>query len=113
MTKCKQCGAAVEWKRDESGKWMCHNAGTTTDHWDLCSKRRFDRIKETGEYFATEKSRGYFTDLKASGVQYVMQKSDMVPAKVHKRGHCNDCVPPWEICPKPCPIAIGEKRVRQ
>jgi hypothetical protein len=102
---CKTCGALVDWKR-EAGKWQCHNAGTTVDHWDACSKNKFDRIKKTGEYFENGTTKGYITDLKPSGVQYTQQSARVVGDRYKPSGDCADCCPPWEVCSFPCPDAI-------
>ena len=103
-TKCKSCGASVDWKRESgSGKWQCFNAGTQVDHWDQCSKNKFERIKRTGEYFEDGKTKGYITALKPSGVQYT-QQSKRVRGNLYKlSGYCADCCAPWEVCSWPCP----------
>jgi hypothetical protein len=85
--------------------WQCFNAGTTTTHWDQCSQRRFAKIKATGEYFETDASKGYLTDLKPSGIQFTFQSSGVKRGK-HPIKECGQCVPPWLECPNQCPNAL-------
>ena len=101
MTRCKQCGLPVNWTKVD-GKWKCHNPDGE-DHWDLCSKTRFERIKREGEHFKTEFEEGYLTDLKPSGVQYVRLTAKKATGK-RKIKVCDNCVPLWEVCPNGCPI---------
>ncbi len=108
--KCKSCNGAVIWKRKPgSGKWQCFEADGKTSHWDTCSQRRFQKIKDTGEYFEDPDAKGYLTDLKNSGIQYTEQRAPLIRAKKPLSGACTDCVPAWEVCPKPCPDAIGAR----
>lgn len=100
MSICKACGGVIAWKRDASGKWRGLNGDGVTDHWDSCSKRKFERIKASGDYFEIEQDKGYFTNLKNSGVQYIEQHSEIFRGNKFKNVDC-DCVP-WETCPKKC-----------
>ena len=105
MSICKACGASITWKRI-SGKWSCLNPDGV-DHWDLCSKLKFERIKATGKYFDVG-DKGYFTDLKPSGVQYTEQHSQIMQGDLYKpSGDCAGCCPPWEVCDWPCPDSLG------
>lgn len=107
MSTCKQCGAPVLWVKEGSKK-LCHNPDGS-DHWDLCSKLRFERIKRTGEYFQTKNGdKGYLTPLKRSGVQYVQQTSGWRKGKEYsKAAGCKHCVPAWEVCTNQCPAAVA------
>ncbi len=102
MSACKQCGLSVQWIK-VGRKWFCYNEGTTTDHWDACSKERTTRIRRTGIPFDGEFEAGYETDLKKSGVLYMRQHKMAVEGKRFKlSGTCKQCVPPWEVCPHGC-----------
>ena len=96
MSTCKSCGLTIKWLK-LSGKWFCHNPDGS-DHWDLCSKMRFERIKATGKRFDSETESGYLTDLKHSGVQFTMQTSGVIRGENYVPNEC-DCVP-WEVCDK-------------
>lgn len=112
MSLCKECGLEVEWKRESgSGRWQCHNAGTDTDHWDLCSKTRAARIKATGIPFKAkrgkEKVTGYKTPFKRSGEQLTRAEHRPIRGRNYNpTGDCIGCCVPWEICTFPCPDAI-------
>lgn len=128
MSICKACGLPVDWKRASgTGKWQCFNAGTQTDHWDACSKAKFDRIKRTGLPFADADRvavdadgqvhrttvNGYKTPLKPSGEQLTMVRAAVIRSPCRPSGRCRDCCPPWEVCAT-CPDKLqhhhqGEK----
>lgn len=106
-TKCKSCGLTVVWtlQKDPATnkeRWYCFNNGTNTDHWDLCSKTRFEKIKRTGDPFDHGDERGYYTELKPSGVQFTFQKAVVRGVNYSHSEDCENCVPPWERCEK-CP----------
>ena len=104
MSACKQCGLPVQWTRID-GRWHCHNPDGE-DHFDLCSKAKFERIKRTGQYFETKSRDGYVTVFKSSGVQLVRDAFRPVCGdRYEPTGLCRDCVPPWEICAK-CPDGL-------
>ena len=110
MANCKKCGGNVTWKKI-GNRWVCHNAGTKTDHWDSCSKRRTERIMATGLPFTKETGReyieGFKTDLKPSGEMLMLCAHVAIRGKHYRpSGDCAQCVPPWEICGWPCPDAI-------
>lgn len=110
---CTQCGGRVIWRR-EGGKLQCFNADGATIHWDTCSKRRFERIKATGRLFeedrAIEAVAGYKTKLKKSGEQLFRCAAKSIRGPAFKEsGDCGQCVAPWEVCPRPCPNAIGRR----
>lgn len=97
MSICKQCGSSVNWVR-RSGRTLCLNPDGS-DHWDLCSKRRFERIKRAGEHFKTEDAEGYKTPLKKSGVLYMHIRAESKHQSKGRSGECMECTPPWE---EPC-----------
>lgn len=102
MSLCKQCGLEVRWLKIK-GRWHCWNAGTETDHFDLCSKAKFERIKRTGVRFEGKRQDGYLTVFKPSGVQLTRDAAKPVRGSLYApTGLCRDCVPPWEIC-EDCP----------
>lgn len=105
MSLCKECGSEVEWREENKGL-QCFNAGTDVSHWDKCSQLKFERIKRTGEFFKETRAEGYITEFKRSGVQYTMQSSGVRRGKHAISKECGDCVPPWEVCSKPCPNAV-------
>ena len=101
MTNCKQCGLPIRWVK-AAGKWSCHNPDGE-DHWDACSKARFDRISATGTAFYDELHDGYITPLKKNGIQFTrITAKDATGLK--EVPTCDNCVPPWETCPNGCPI---------
>lgn len=95
---CGKCGLPVQWVQID-GRWFCHNAGTDTDHWDVCSQRRYAAIVKTGEFFETAQDAGYLTELKPSGVQYTMHASKVIVGKNYKSvPPCPNGCTPWEEC---------------
>lgn len=112
-TKCRECGLMVIWKyvsgiKGQKDSWQCYNRDGITVHWDLCSKTRFDAIKKTGEAFDYGTEKGYYTDLKPSGIQFTFQSSGVVPGSKPFSGQCKNCMPPWEVCEK-CPDKLEVK----
>ena len=108
MRACKQCGLPVRWVRT-AGRWHCHNPDGS-DHWDLCSKTRFARVRRTGTPFSErrlgEDVTGFKTPLKASGEALLRVAADVVTGEHYgPTGLCRDCVPPWEACAG-CPDAL-------
>ena len=104
MSVCKQCGYPVIWVKIE-GRWHCHNESDGADHWDLCSKVRWEKTKATGIRFDSKAAAGYANSVHGT-------KFERLNAKV-KRGSrfkrhilCRECVPAWEDCPNNCPLAI-------
>lgn len=103
MAKCKKCDSDIDWKQ-VNGKWLCHNAGTTRDHWDLCSKLTFDKMKSSGVFFKEGNKEGYILP---NGHKYVTRQSVTIRGKDYKpSGDCAGCCAPWEVCSWPCPDEI-------
>lgn len=111
MGICKKCSSRVDWKKIGK-RWFCFNAGTDTDHWDICSKTRTARIVRTGLPFiedtASDHIEGYKTDLKPSGELLMLQAHISITGENYKQsGDCAECCSPWEICGWPCPDSIA------
>lgn len=94
---CQQCGATVRWVK-EQGKWRCLNIADAHDHWDACSKRRWQQVKATGERFETSDASGYANSV--HGTKFDMQRvgpirgAQYVPVQ-----HRRECAAlPWEDC---------------
>lgn len=101
MTNCTECGGEVEWLKIK-GRWHCHNLDGS-DHWDLCSKRKWQQVKETGERFENEKPdrhtivSGYRKSIHGTKLSRDARR----PVKGSQyliSGKCKQCMPPWEIC---------------
>lgn len=106
MSNCKECGSEVNWVK-VARRWFCHNPDGS-DHWDLCSKLKTERIKRTGEYIEIEEDKAYLTAFKKSGIHYMEQHANVARGKKFKKSRgCKQCVPPWEICPNGCPNSIN------
>lgn len=106
MTLCKQCGLEIRWIWTwEPGKRrtiQCFDLDGKI-HWDKCSATRFARIQRTGEKFDEGHTKGYYTPLKKSGVQYTQQTSGSIRGRnYHPSGACKQCCPPWGLC-ETCP----------
>ena len=113
MMACKSCGGDVVWKRDGK-RWQCFNLDGSV-HWDMCSQRRFERIKATGTPFEdvrdesavegyryqheTKGEREQLTRIAARKVRASTTLSARIAA-------CRQCVPAWELCPNKCPAEI-------
>lgn len=103
MTACKQCGGEVRWVQID-GRWHCHNQDGS-DHWDECSKRRWQQVVATGERFVTKRASGYANSV--HGTKYDRISAGVVRGKRYKpSGQCKQCVPPWETC-NGCPDQIA------
>ena len=102
---CKQCGAPVRWVRID-GRWHCHNPDGG-DHWDLCSKLRFERIKREGEHFAERREYEFVEGYRYKDAEHRMREQ-LVRIEAKKRPAqksvlaaiqaCKQCVPPWQEC---------------
>ena len=101
MSKCKQCGAIVRWIR-EQGRWRCLNVADAKDHWDQCSRRRWQQVKETGERFETKEASGYRNSIHGTKYDRIAAKPIRGALYREPSGKCKDCVPPWEACAE-CP----------
>jgi len=100
MTACSQCGATVKWVKDGQ-RWKCLNPDGS-DHWDLCSKNRWGRVKREGKHFTEKRGRetvkGYdhaTLGTKLYSMEGMVVKGPLYKPVKHRRG-CN--VPPWEDC---------------
>jgi hypothetical protein len=91
----------VRWSKPD-GKWECHNPDGS-DHWDLCSKTRFERIKREGEHFETAAVEGYRHPEK---VQFVRISAKPMRGKQYRESGCDCGLPPWELCKPDCPHGI-------
>jgi hypothetical protein len=104
MTICKTCGGNVTWVMSD-GRWSCFNHGTVVDHWDTCSKRKWEQVKATGIRFDEKMASGYTASV--HGTKYERKSSGVIRGKNYKpTGFCLGCVPPWEACPIGCPDAL-------
>lgn len=94
MPECRKCGAQVCW-RHENGRWFCENADGS-DHWDTCSKRRWQAVVRDGVHFERGGDKGYLHEDKA---KFYSKSSGFVRgARYQMSGLCRECVPPWESC---------------
>jgi hypothetical protein len=101
---CKQCGGRVEWKK-QNDRWICENQDGS-DHWDLCSARRWQQVKATGVRFDHELESGYAGSI--HGTKFERKSSGWRRGENFKlSGLCQNCVPPWEDCPNGCPDAFA------
>ena len=95
MTKCKQCGGQIVWTQTE-GRWYGRNPDGS-DHWDACSKRRWEQVKATGERFEAAEASGYARSV--HGTKYDRINAKPIRGENYQpTGLCRQCVPPWEIC---------------
>lgn len=125
MSICHACGLTVIWRR-ENGKPKCYNEDGATIHWDTCSKRRWEQVKETGKRFTGKQEREsgkrgklLVTGYKGSvhGTKLDMIKAPMITGANYKhvpcgreRGECTQ--PPWEDCAQACPNKIARAACR-
>lgn len=85
------------------GRWACHNPDGS-DHWDLCSKTRWEQVKATGQRFDDKRQSGYAYSVHGTKLDRI--SADTIKGKKYKiSGLCKDCVPPWEVCAE-CPDRI-------
>lgn len=115
MKACKTCGGLVLWVKIQ-GRWHCHNKDGS-DHWDLCSKRKWQQVKETGERFENVKPdrdtiiSGYRNSI--HGTKLSRDARRAVKGDQYQRSpECKDCAPPWEVC-NPCPNNLKELPLEQ
>jgi len=105
MATCKSCGAAVTWKK-ENGRWYCFNHGTTTDHWDSCSSRRWKQTVSTGTRFENRvNSKGQLESGYADSIHGTKLDHIECLEAVGKDYHPDMCdcgIPPWEECKTTC-----------
>ena len=96
---CKTCGAPIKWVKIGE-RWHCHNPDGT-DHWDLCSKRKWDQVVATGRKFAHGNNKGYADSI--HGTKYYMKEGGKTENRNKKLPRCN-ChlpplnIPPWDDC---------------
>lgn len=115
MSVCSQCGADVRWVQDGTRK-QCHNLDGS-DHWDLCSKLRFERVKRTGVHFEGRQINGEGAVLHVEGYRSPIKTqlvgirlSKPVTGKNYRPDGCDCGLPPWELCRPDCIHAIGASR---
>lgn len=93
MRFCKQCGGEIIWKY-LGGKSQCFNPDGTS-HWDLCSKRKMEAVKQFGTPFKTATTEGY----KLDGKKHFTMISGARIKGWRFHGECDCKTPPWELCP--------------
>jgi hypothetical protein len=102
MPYCKDCGTEISFKKLPNGKWTpCALDGG--DHFDLCSKLRFARIKRDGQRFDTEPESGYVwrdPEKDRDVIKRDRMSGQGITGKNYKPTICkkDSCVPPWESC---------------
>lgn len=98
MATCRECGQPIAWKALPSGKY-CPTELDGSDHFDKCSKVRFDRIKRDGTAFETAREAGYRVGTK---VKFTRLSSKPIRGKhyvPHTCTHATPCeIPPWDTC---------------
>jgi hypothetical protein len=103
MRACRQCGAEIRWQK-QNGRWFCLNQDGT-DHWDACSKKRWQQVKATGTRFEKKDGTGYANSI--HGTKFDMKTSGFKRGRDFKvSGLCKSCVPAWEVCGG-CPDTLG------
>lgn len=116
---CGQCGLPVIWKR-VGAAWKCENPDGS-DHWDLCSKTRFEKIRREGTFFEGKPTgmtraimprvdyvAGYRHPLKT---QFIEITARPVAGKKYRPDACDCGRPPWELCDPQCPHALQPRKV--
>lgn len=109
MTHCTECKGEVNWVK-EGDRWRCYNQDGS-DHWDLCSKRKWEQVKATGKRFVNEKlspwerADGYKDSIHGTKMS---RHARAAVGDVKFSGQCKACVPPWEVCAT-CPDLIRRK----
>lgn len=105
MTPCKECGGLIAWIKIE-GRWHCHNANGS-DHWDTCSKRKWQQVKDTGVKFEDQRTRDGIVSGFADSIHGTKLSRHSRPHKGPSKlsGDCKACVPPWQVC-QACPDGI-------
>lgn len=104
MSICQQCGGDVVWTKID-GRWRCFNAGTQTDHWDTCSRRRWQQTVATGERFVSAMNSGYARSV--HGTKFDRISSGVMRGRdYHPIEHTPTCeAAPWEPCECGGPLA--------
>lgn len=111
MSTCPQCGADVTWAK-VGAKKLCLNPDGS-DHWGLCSRLRFERVKRAGEYFhgqahtaqgALLHTEGYRAPFKTQLVLIRLDKP--VVGKNYRPDGCDCGLPPWDLCRPDCRHAL-------
>jgi hypothetical protein len=118
MSQCAECGAEVDWVQIK-GRWYCHNAGTQIDHWDACSKRKWQQVTKTGARFEGKvmRSSDYSAVGVADGFAHSIHGTKLsrhaIPSKKGDKFRtseiCKNCIPPWEACGD-CPLTIPKEK---
>ena len=104
MSKCKQCGGAINWVKKD-GRWHGLNPDGS-DHWDTCSKVRWRQVEATGERFEREsgltsadvnaKLDGYRNS--KHGTKLSRAAIPPIRGKNYADPKCDCGVPPWVEC---------------
>jgi hypothetical protein len=92
----------VKWLKIE-GRWNCHNADGS-DHWDLCSKLRWQQTVDTGKRFEGKDNRkqkitGYKDSIHGTKLDSIESKLTVGKDRSKEISHIAGCnIPPWESC---------------
>ena len=103
MTVCKTCNSKVIWVK-EGKRLFCRNPDGS-DHWDLCSKLKWDQVKATGTRFESKRKSGYKDSI--HGTKFDMLAAHVAVGKDYKPDGCTCGLPPWELCKPDCEHGIG------
>lgn len=97
MSACRKCGDDINWVQQD-GRWRCYNAGTEIDHWDSCSRRRWEQTVATGERFVEKHRSGYRKSV--HGTKIDRMTSGVIRGENYKPvTHQPGCTAaPWEDC---------------
>jgi ribosomal protein S27AE len=90
---CKQCGGPVIWEQQD-GRWRCYNPDYT-EHWDTCSRNRWNRVAREGKRFERKQATGYVHQKKE---KYERISSGIKHGDRYQPRPCPHDVPPWEDC---------------
>lgn len=105
MSACKQCGADVQWSKIDN-RWHCHNADGS-DHWDLCSKLRWEQTKATGIRLEDEYKAGYRNSVHGTKFERINALVER-GSNYREDDRCKQCVPAWQDCPNNCPLSFAD-----
>jgi len=101
-TKCAACGSPITFKRTPAGRWCpCELDGS--DHFDKCSRLKFDRLRAEGAHFDRRATDG--VNVRETGYSHreLGTKRDGLTGRVRRGAAFNPCpetcsTPPWEPC---------------
>lgn len=91
MSTCKKCGTQVKWIKKD--RWYCENEDGS-DHWDLCSKIRWQQTKETGTRFVEKNESGYANSIHGTKLDHSC--SGWIKGKKYKPPLIETDLPPWD-----------------